>query len=535
MSPRWLTRWTVLTAASLALLAPPATCVACAQVAQAAQHPAAAQGTGEPAGGKIYTNKTAFQLPIRIEDRARGNLREVVLWVKTGSGQWMRADSVHPTQKEFFYKAAHDGEHWFSVVTVDHAGLTNPRDVAQEPPQLVVVVDTVQPNAELQAATVSGQTALRCQLIDANPEPASIKASAKGPDQSWRPLEPLAGQPGYFRAGPEVYLGWVRVTASDRAGNQTTREVNLKELFGLTSPNPPLPGGDQGGVAPAAQGPVLPAGGPVASPPKGNGEGVVHATHQVAKSAPLPGSEQPGPALATPPAPKERSVPPQPPAAAAQGSKGSPGQRQLINNKHAQVTYRVDPIGPSGVGKVEIWMTVDKGASWQKVGEDADRRSPAEVDLPGEGLYGLRLVVANGNGFGGTPPNPGDEPSIWIEVDTAAPTAQLRDIDPNATGGTLEVRWLVNDKNLGETPIKLSYATRREGPWLPIANGVRNDGTYRWEFPRDAGGQFFVRLEATDQAGNVTRCETPMPVALDLTEPKAQVVGVTSGGTGSAP
>ena len=55
--------------------------------------------------------------------------------------------------------------------------------------------------------------------------------------------------------------------------------------------------------------------------------------------------------------------------------------------------------------------------------------------------------------------------------------------------------------------------------------------TYGWTFPRDQGGQFFVRLEVVDLAGNVCRCESPMPVMLDMTEPQAQVVGITGGGT----
>src|SRR5262245_6263677 len=56
MNRKRLTRWTVLAGAVLALLAP------------AVQREAAAQGhsagQADPAAGKIYTNKTSFQLPI---------------------------------------------------------------------------------------------------------------------------------------------------------------------------------------------------------------------------------------------------------------------------------------------------------------------------------------------------------------------------------------------------------------------------------------------------------------------------------------
>jgi hypothetical protein len=202
-------------------------------------------------------------------------------------------------------------------------------------------------------------------------------------------------------------------------------------------------------------------------------------------------------------------------------------QRQFLNTTRASLDYRIDQVGPSGVGKVEVWISADQGAAWKRLGEDADRRSPAEFDLPGDGLYGVRVVVANGNGFGGKPPVAGEQPQLWIDVDTMAPIAQLKEVEPIANGGTLDIRWTVTDKNLGPEPINLYYATRREGPWQPVARGLKNDGLFRWAFPRDAGSQFFVRLEVSDQAGNLARCEAVNAVVLDMTEPRSSVVGVT--------
>src|SRR5262249_22782076 len=154
-----------------------------------------------------------------------------------------------------------------------------------------------------------------------------------------------------------------------------------------------------------------------------------------------------------------------------------------INTTRATIEYRLDQVGPSGVSKVEVWVTPDEGKTWQRLCEDPDRRSPADIDLPGEGLFGVRLVVTNGNGFGGTPPVPGDVPTCWVEVDQTAPHARLQEIDPVTRGGVLDIRWTATDKNLGPESVHLYYATRREGPWLPIARGLRNDGVYHWTFP----------------------------------------------------
>jgi hypothetical protein len=463
--------------------------------------PAQAPGAG---AAKIYTNKTVFDLPVNIDERARGSLREVVLYVKVGQQPWAVAETVSPVQDRFRYKVTQDGEYWFSVVTVDRSGVSTPRDVSREPPGLMVVVDTQPPTCEIQMATLpGGQAALRCLVHDSCPDLQAIRVSAKGPDGSLRPLEPVPGRPGFFQVTPEILRGWIQVAAADRAGNRSTRDFNLRELTGQGPAVPPAPQ--------QAAAPTLPT------------PGAEEATHTAARQAAVAGLSAPAPQA---PLPTPSALPNTPQKPAADARPGS-APRQVINTKHASIDYRVDPVGPSGIGKVEVWMTADQGASWQKVGEDVDRRSPAEVDLPGEGLFGIRLVVSNGNGFGGAAPTANDAPHAWVEVDLSPPVAQLRDVEPHTKDGKLEIRWVVNDKNLTAEPISLYYATKKEGPWQPIARGLKNDGFHHWGFPHDAGNQFFVRLEATDQAGNVTRCETPMPVVLDMTEPHALVVGVT--------
>src|SRR5450631_2506915 len=39
----------------------------------------------------------------------------------------------------------------------------------------------------------------------------------------------------------------------------------------------------------------------------------------------------------------------------------TPAEHQLINCTHAELAYQLDQVGPSGVGKVEVWMTADQG------------------------------------------------------------------------------------------------------------------------------------------------------------------------------
>ena len=202
--------------------------------------------------------------------------------------------------------------------------------------------------------------------------------------------------------------------------------------------------------------------------------------------------------------------------------------KQIINTTHAVLDYRIDQVGPSGVGKVEVYMTTDQGQTWQRLGEDADRRSPVEFDLPGEGLFGIRLAVTNGNGFGGTSAAARRRADLldrsrYHQPVRAAPARSSRwsPTAPSRSAGS------ATDKNLGAEPVNLYYRTRHDGPWQAIARSSRTTACYRWAFPRDAAAQFFVKVEVTDLAGNIARVETPNPVVLDMTEPRATVVGVT--------
>jgi hypothetical protein len=95
-------------------------------------------------------------------------------------------------------------------------------------------------------------------------------------------------------------------------------------------------------------------------------------------------------------------------------------------------------------------------------------------------------------------------------------------VDKNAT---LDIRWQVSDKNLSPEPIQIFYAAQSGGPWQLVAKAP-NDGIYHWTLPRDMPANFFIRVEARDLAGNVSRSDCANPVPLDQTEPDVNLVGV---------
>lgn len=213
------------------------------------------------------------------------------------------------------------------------------------------------------------------------------------------------------------------------------------------------------------------------------------------------------------------------PTTAPRTVSSNPGNVVLINSTQVAIDYNIDRKGPTGVSKVEIYGTTDGGLSWKRFGEDPDRHSPAEVRLPGEGTFGLRLVGFNGNGFGRSPA-PGAQPLTTIEVDLTKPKIQTFKVLP-VKNGKLEIHWKTADKNLGTTPVNVLYSQDRNSAWKPLAKKQAAEGTYRGSIPADIVDRIHLRLEVVDLAGNVSRCETPNPLTLDRTEPDISVVGVT--------
>ena len=500
---------------------------------------------------KSYLNKGTVQLPIQIDDRVRPQIQEVQLYVKDGpQAPWILKDKVPGTQPSFTFRTTKEGEYWFSVVTVDRNGRSLPADVSKEPPGLIVVIDSTPPQAEVQVmpSTPEGQP-IRCEVHDTYPDPSKTRFFYQTRDQIWRSLECLTGQPDTFCIPAQAaHTGMIRVVASDLAGNSTTREFNLATapmaasntgpalksvsnvvLVETASEKIPLPPALPDFVAAASKGPMLGA----------SNENVSSISERVdlaAKPTPFPLPQgpimEPAPKVpfSMPSGPEIRTVADATPMVAAKQPEAT-AKRHLVNNTHVFLDYQIEQTGPSGVGRVEIWHTRDMGQSWQKLSEDANRKGQAEIDLPGEGVYGLTIIVSNGRGFGANPPQPGDTPEWWIEVDTTKPRAELLNVrnNPNGDDGTLHITWSASDKNLQGEPIDLFCAVHRQGPWIPIATGLRNDGLYRWNPAASIGTHAFIRLTVHDQAGNSASCESVQPVPLDdLSRPRGRLVGVTT-------
>jgi hypothetical protein len=199
--------------------------------------------------------------------------------------------------------------------------------------------------------------------------------------------------------------------------------------------------------------------------------------------------------------------------------------RRWVNSKRVSLNYEIQDKGPSGISAVELWVSNDL-RTWSKYSEDKTGKPPLVVDLAGEGIYGLALVVRNGVGVTGRAPRSGEPPQMVIEVDLTPPVVEWvnADVGRGSDAGYVTITWKASDKNLGQQPISISYSKDGHAPWVPIVSNFENTGRYRWRLGEDVPFSFFIRLEATDRAGNVGHFDTPKAVIVDLHEPKGLIL-----------
>lgn len=526
--------------------------------------PAAVQGAPVQ---RNFLNKRDVQLPIQITEAGQTSLQEVRLYSKNHpASPWVLKETVSPAQKAFTFRAPADGEYYFTMVTVDKKGRCYPADLRNEPPGLAIVIDTQAPTVELTnlGAGPEGQM-IQVDVADANLDIAKVRFSYQAGDKGFRLLEPMPGRGNVFCIPAQaVCTGLVQVIAEDMALNQTTRQEFLARMKSQTAQaSNTQPAG--GNVPPATQPEPKSPGSTSVTPntlPKGMDTVPPidpRDAHQVQKVAPptperqsLPrpnGSEGPhwSDDKSTEPV-KTGARGPAPDGGVIQTTNNTPQigtgpslqpittknaapKRQIVNSGKVYLDYQIENAAQASVSKVEVWLTRDQGQSWQKHSEVSGAKSPIEVQLPGDGIYGMMLVASNGTSAV-APPAAGDQPDGLIEVDTTKPTLQINDIQASHDKGqtVVQIRWTAQDKNLADAPVDLFYAATPQGPWLLIAKGLPAKGEHRWTPPAGLGAQTHLQLIARDAAGNTAVCGTLEPVSIaEPPRPRAVIRTISTG------
>jgi hypothetical protein len=208
----------------------------------------------------------------------------------------------------------------------------------------------------------------------------------------------------------------------------------------------------------------------------------------------------------------------------------------LSASKSFALEYDLHAVGPAGVKDVELWVTTDDGTTWQKWGNDDDRRSPFDIQVESERTFGFRMVIISNNGLATRQPEPGNAADVYVTVDSTKPNVQLLQAGYGAGehAGQLDIRWRAEDEHLGARPISIVFSDNPDGPYTTLAAGLPNTGQYFWTVDPRTPRQLYLRIEVRDEAGNLAIDQTLEPIGLEGLAPRGQIRAVSPTNTSNS-
>ena len=250
---------------SIALIALVAVALGAALVGRAAP--------GDDLVAPIAPRQTLFSIPFTLPPAATTDQQpaEVRLFVSADYGaNWSVGGRVDPRQASFTYRAPRDGEYWFAIRAVDKQGHFKPENVRA--PELRVIVDTLPPRLELQAArNPAGEIVVHWLAVDPLLKADTLKIEYQVAGESpWHAVqfEQPRDDPNRSTATGEV--AWrtampgktiIRAEIRDRADNTAVSQATVGD--GLPAAEGPALGPPTIGVP---TGPTAPVGRPSERP-----------------------------------------------------------------------------------------------------------------------------------------------------------------------------------------------------------------------------------------------------------------------------
>lgn len=473
-----------------------------------------------------YMRQAIFSIPFQVG----GDTTEVQLYVSIDQGAtWHLYAQQRPDTKRFRFRASQDGEFWFASRTVNRAGQGRPETINR--PERRVIVDQRQPRVDVGiSVSATGELQAQWTIEEENLLPTSLKVGYRTDTQpNWQLLPVAPPQPGAgnvtagqasWRAPAGAKVVQVHLEVADQAGNWGV----VEKQQGIV---PTTPGSANSGPSALGASTGLPPRDRSSTSTNGTGVGKLTAA-ELGRAT--DGSNSTGGATsgsATSGSVSGNAVGGGDAASSAVDIAGDDRPR-MTSSKKFSLEYDIESAGPGGVAEVELWISKDRGATWSRQAVDPDKTSPFDVEVDSDGVYGVRIVIVSKSGLASTAPRPGDPADLWVGVDTTRPTAQFSSVSygEGANAGQLDIRWVADDQRFGPRPIGLSYAETAAGPWTPIASGLANTGQYFWSVDPYVPKKILLRIEARDEAGNVTQHDLQEPISLQGLSPAARIRGV---------
>lgn len=230
-----------------------------------------------------------------------------------------------------------------------------------------------------------------------------------------------------------------------------------------------------------------------------------------------------------------------------QDSTGRSGPTTIhyVNAKELNFDFNVT-VGSSGLKQVRIFRSENQ-QRWEEErlpwipGPDHPASKPDDkarterisinLSVEKEGEYGFILIPESKAGKAMPIPKSKDPPQIRVIVDLTPPKVTLKEAKVRKVGDegvAVDISWLAEDANMAASPITIKYALKPIGPWITVTSNLDNSGHYTWNVATpEQPNSFYLKVEATDRAGNVGEDSSKETVELDLLVPQVEIQGVT--------
>lgn len=458
----------------------------------------------------FVSRQRQFELPLRVDPLDRPRVLEAQLHVSSDRGRtWKHYLSARPQDPAFLFQAPADGEYWFAVRVAFRDGKMEPVSMVGVTPGKKVVVDTKPPEIFLRPAqSLDGQIGVEWDIRGNDADLNSLRLEYRPPGtSSWQPLGVSPTAQGKKMWSPvDRKPIEARLHCSDRAGNFAQQVVSLNPTGsgGRADPAPGFLSSNNEDGFPTSEFPM-----PGRPKQIANGDNPVPSGRLASPDSIGRGTTSP-----------ERSAP----------RDGADIPRKYVNTKQFSINFTLQDVGKSGVKIIELYWLTPARRWLHDPGADSPK-SPCRVTAESEGVYGIRLRAISGVDLADEPPTTVAPPQIWVIVDLTPPEINLYppQIGRGSRAGIVSFKWSVRDENPAPRKVRLSYSST-DGPdagqWRVLAKGLDTSGTHEWKMPSDAPYRFYVRIEAEDLAGNVSRQDTQDPVVVDYSKPRPVILGV---------
>ncbi len=197
--------------------------------------------------------------------------------------------------------------------------------------------------------------------------------------------------------------------------------------------------------------------------------------------------------------------------AAAQVASGTPGVF-YSRDRSFNIPFTADP-GDRRIRQILLYASEDYGRTYQYVAATPSTGRFFQFTARGDGWYWFTVQTEDQDGRRTPADLSTSQPQLKVCVDTRPPLVTLR--ASASRDHPLAVEWDVRDDNSGPDVSTLRAAYRPAGvtaaPWIDLPVQQLASGQHAWT-PAGTAGQYEVRLQVRDRAGNIGEALTTLTV-----------------------